>query len=72
MGGGSEVLKIDDALAIVDDFVAENWDCKEVTIMNDCLFCKIAAGEILPPACTMTTMSTHFVTSIPRCRCIFS
>ena len=23
MGGGSEVLKIDDALAIVDDFVAE-------------------------------------------------
>ena len=23
MGGGSEVLKIDDALAVVDDFVAE-------------------------------------------------
>lgn len=72
MGGGSEVLKIDDALAIVDDFVAEKLDCKEVSIMNDCLFCKIAAGETLPPACTMMTMSMRSATSIPRCRCTFS
>ena len=40
--------------------------------MNDCLFCKIAAGEI-PSTCLYNDDDVYaFATSIPRCRCIFS
>ncbi len=45
MGGGKDILKLDNALALVDEFVAAHESIKEGrTSMDDCIFCKIIAG----------------------------
>lgn len=31
MGGGSDLLKLDDALAALDDFMAESWPTKRTS-----------------------------------------